>query len=37
MHRIFLITEFPEQPEKMDASTGKVPEGKINEYVSPQL
>jgi hypothetical protein len=24
MYRIFLTTEFPEQPEKMDASTGKV-------------
>jgi hypothetical protein len=37
MYRIFLTTEFPEQPEKMDASTGQVPEGKINGYVSPQL
>jgi hypothetical protein len=37
MYQIFLTTELPEQPERMGASTGKVLEGKINEYASPQL
>lgn len=37
MRLIFLTTEFPKQPEKMDASTGKALEKKINKCISPQL